>query len=90
MNVMRLRPPKTAKETTTQMKTYTIDADNSITVFASEKEAATAGCTTLACFTSEQELGNLAATWPGDRLIEIWNSLPGVTRVKKLPTTNRP
>ena len=65
------------------MKTFTIDADNSITAFASEKDAASADCTTLACFTSEQELGKLAATWPGDRLIEIWNSLPGVTPVKK-------
>ena len=65
------------------MKTFTIDADNSITAFASEKEAASADCTTLACFTSEQELEKLAATWPGDRLIEIWNSLPGVTPVKK-------
>jgi hypothetical protein len=65
------------------MKTFTIDADNSITAFASEKQAASADCTTLACFSTEQELGKLAATWPGNRLIEIWNRLPGVTPVKK-------
>ena len=65
------------------MKTYTIEADNSITDFASEKEAASADCSTLACFSTEQELGKLAASWPGNRLIEIWNSLPGVTPVKK-------
>jgi hypothetical protein len=29
------------------------------------------------------ELGRLSEGWPASRLVEIWNSLPGVTRVKK-------
>ena len=32
-------------------------------------------------FTSQQELAALAAKWPGARLVEIWNSPPGVEPV---------
>ncbi len=34
-------------------------------------------------FTSESALAELAATWPTSRLVEIYNSLAGVTPVKK-------
>jgi Protein of unknown function (DUF3489) len=34
-------------------------------------------------FASEQELQELAGTWPMKRLIEIWNHLPGVSAVAK-------
>ena len=34
-------------------------------------------------FKSVKELGKLATDWPTDRLIEIWNSLPGQQPVKK-------
>src|SRR6202011_6144941 len=34
-------------------------------------------------FSTAAELNGLAANWPGERLVEIWNSLPGATAVKK-------
>jgi hypothetical protein len=63
------------------MKTFTIDAENNITTHASAEEAAAAPGTDR--FNSAAELNALAANWPGDRLVEIWNSLPGATSVKK-------
>jgi hypothetical protein len=67
------------------MKTFTIDAENNITTHASAEEAAAAAGTDH--FNSAAELSALAANWPGERLVEIWNSLPGATPVKKF--TNR-
>src|SRR6266851_4420624 len=60
------------------MTTYTIDAENSITAFGSKQEAGEGET-----FGSQQELADLAATWPANRLIEIWNGIPGLTPVKK-------
>ncbi len=34
-------------------------------------------------FGNEAALAKLAANWPAARLLEIWNSLPGATEVKK-------
>ena len=64
------------------MQTFTIDSDNDITFHASLKqtEGKQEGTET---FTSSRELDKLAARWPAARLIEIWNSLPGVVPVKK-------
>ena len=39
-------------------------------------------------FTSAQELATLTAKWPVDRLVLIWNSLPGVKPVRRF--TSRP
>src|SRR5258706_3581984 len=65
------------------MKTFTIDNDNNISAFATQEEAAAAATTTpVDTFTSQQELGKLAAAWPTDRLVAIWNSLPGVAPAK--------
>ena len=69
------------------MKTFTIDADNNISVFTSKKEAAAATATPFDPFTSQSELAELATEWPMSRLVEIWNSIPGVTAVSKF--TNR-
>ena len=65
------------------MQTFTIDSENNITVFASYKEAKTSDATGAVIFTTEDELAKLAADWPISRLVEIWNSLPGATPVKK-------
>jgi hypothetical protein len=64
------------------MKTYTIENEtNNITVHATKQEAeAVAGSE---CFANEATLAKLAANWPTARLVEIWNSLPGETQVKK-------
>jgi hypothetical protein len=69
------------------MKTFTIDSDNSITVFATKKEAAAASTTPFDSFASPSELAELAADWPMQRLVEIWNGIPGVNAVTKF--TNR-
>jgi cell division septation protein DedD len=60
------------------MKTYTIDAENSITAFATKQEAG--DCES---FGSQQELTDHAAKWPANRLVEVWNGIPGLTPVKK-------
>src|SRR4030088_880871 len=64
------------------MPTFTIDADNNITVLASSQqtEEREKGTET---FSNPQELAALAAKWPGTRLVEIWNSLPGVEPVER-------
>jgi len=68
------------------MKAFSIDAENNITVHGSRKAAIeavenmTAG--EGAVFASEEQLAEVAGA-NGKRLIEIWNSLPGVTPVKK-------
>jgi hypothetical protein len=62
--------------------TFTIDVDNNITVLASSQqiEEREEGTET---FSNPQELAALAAKWPGARLVEIWNSLPGVEPVER-------
>src|SRR5277367_4673417 len=64
------------------MKTFTIENNtNNITAHASVKEAETVANSDR--FASEAALAKLAANWPVARLVEIWNSLPGQTPVKK-------
>jgi hypothetical protein len=65
------------------MKTFTIDADNNISVFTSKEEAAAASVTPFGPFTSQSELAEVAAEWPASRLVEIWNGIPGVTAITK-------
>src|SRR6267154_5515409 len=67
--------------------TFTIDVDNNITVLASSQriEERQEGTET---FSSPHQLAALAAQWPGSRLVEIWNSLPGVEPVERF--TSRP
>src|SRR3989304_1312784 len=65
------------------MKTFNIDNENNITIFASYKEAKTSDATDAVIFTTEDELAQLAAHWPTHRLVDLWNSLTGVTPVKK-------
>src|SRR3989441_1075942 len=60
------------------MKTYTIDTENSITAHATKQEAGEGES-----FSTQQELASLVAEWPTDRLIEVWNGIPGLAPVKK-------
>jgi len=71
-----------------KMKTFTIDNENNISAFASPEDAAAATTTPFDSFATEQELAELATGWPADRLVAIWNSLPGVTPVKKFKDRN--
>ena len=61
------------------MTTFAIDNDNTITAFGSAAETST---TPFDSFASSKELAGLVAGWPADRLIAIWNDLPGVEPVK--------
>jgi hypothetical protein len=58
------------------MKSFSIDRDNHTAALAGSKKAENA-------FHSEAELYKLTADWPVSRLVEIWNSIPGFTAVKK-------
>src|SRR6266850_5074389 len=60
------------------MSTYTTDTENSITAHASKQQAGEGES-----FSSQQELASLVAEWPANRLIEVWNGIPGLTPVKK-------
>jgi len=67
----------------TKMKHFTIDAENNITVHASRNAA---GATGVGVFANEVQFADLIG--PNlKRLVEIWNSLPGVKPVTKF--TNR-
>ncbi len=64
------------------MTTFTIETEsNNITAHATEHEAK--AVPNAVVFSSAEQLAVLAASWPTTRLIEIWNSIPGVTPVKK-------
>src|ERR1700694_4838884 len=60
------------------MPTFSIDAENSITALGSQ-QADFEG----EIFANHKELADLAAKWPANRLIEVWNGIPGLTSVKK-------
>jgi hypothetical protein len=56
------------------MTTFAIDTDNTITAYL----AGEAVPEDQARFSSEKELAKLAANWPAERLVEIWNGFAGV------------
>lgn len=63
------------------MNTFVIDSENNITLIGTGEQAPeTVGSEK---FKSSAEMANLAESWPSERLVEIWNSLPGVVPVKK-------
>ena len=63
------------------MKIFTIENDYNITAHATVQEAEAVA--NAERFRNESGLHKLAADWPASRLVEIWNSLPGVTPIKK-------
>jgi hypothetical protein len=64
------------------MKNFTIENEtNNITVHGSVDESE--AVPNAERFSDEVALARLAAKWPAARLVEIWNSLPGETPVKK-------
>src|SRR5258708_36894434 len=81
MNV--IVPAVSRQKEGTYMKTFTIDTDNNISAFATPAEAAATSITPFDTFASQKELVSLVAKWPAERLVAIWNSLPGVTPGKK-------
>src|SRR3954452_13767683 len=63
----------------TFMSSFRIDAQNNITAFGSEQIEGSGGET----FSNRQELAAIAEKWPAARLVDIWNSLPGVEPVQR-------
>ena len=62
---------------------FTIEKDtNNIAVHATAQDAKRVPNTEV--FQNEAALTKLAAKWPAERLVEIWNALPGEAPVKKL------
>src|ERR1700688_4834504 len=65
-----------------KMKSFTIENEtNNITIHATVQDAEAVA--NAERFRNEAGLQKLAADWPAARLVDIWNSLPGVTEVKK-------
>ena len=65
------------------MTTFTIDNENNITAHGTPEEAAAANATPCDGFSSQKELAELIAGWPPTRMVDVWNSLPGVKPVKR-------
>jgi hypothetical protein len=71
------------------MNTFTIDANNSITAFASLDQARAAKIHNAEYFGSSQELAKLVASWSRTRPVEIWNSFAGVAPFTTLKPVKR-
>jgi hypothetical protein len=72
------------------MTIYTLEAETgNITAFPTAEAAAAATQTPFDVFTSQQELAELIAPWPADRLLSTYNSLPGVPPLKRLQDPKR-
>ena len=56
------------------MRLFAIDTDNTITAYPAAGQIPEG----QEQFASEKELAKLAANWPSDRLLQIWNSFAGV------------
>jgi hypothetical protein len=56
------------------MRLFAIDNDNNITAFAAAEQIPEGH----ERFATEKELAKIAATWPADRTIQVWNSFAGV------------
>ncbi|MEO5952549.1 MAG: hypothetical protein ABIQ44_08815 [Chloroflexia bacterium] len=82
MNVITAE--RISKAATENHMTFVIDVDNNITAYtAATAPSGTELKLSEESFGAEKEFASLAGAWPAARLIEIWNSLPGVTPVKK-------
>jgi Protein of unknown function (DUF3489) len=65
------------------MRTIAINEKNRIAIFVSKKEAAAASQTPFDTFSNQKELTEVTADWPMQRLIGVWNNIPGVNQVSK-------
>ena len=64
--------------------TFTIDNENNITAHGTPEEAAATTATPFDSFASQKELAKLAAAWPTERLVEVWNGFAGVVPFDQL------
>ena len=56
------------------MRLFAIDNDNTITAFPAAEQIPEG----QEHFATDKELAKLAANWPADRLVQVWNSFAGV------------
>src|SRR5258707_5299218 len=61
------------------MTTFSIDSENVITRYDSAAEVPDAAVV----FATEEQVNALAQHWPGARLVDVWNGIPGVEPVRK-------
>src|ERR1700752_3415457 len=72
------------------MTIYTLESETgNIIAFPTPEAAVPASQTPFDVFTSQQELAELIAHWPADRLLAVYNSLPGVQPLKSLQDSQR-
>jgi hypothetical protein len=72
------------------MTIYTLENETgNITAFPTAEAAVAANETPFDVFTSQQELAELMANWPADRMLSTYNSLPGVAPLKSLSDPKR-
>jgi hypothetical protein len=64
-----------------KMNTFVLDSENGITVYSAGDQPTEADGAQR--FKTVDELWQLAEGWPATRLVEIWNSIPGLPPVKK-------
>ena len=65
-----------------KMKTFTIENEtNNITIHGTVQDAESVA--NAERFRNEGGLAKLTVDWPASRLVDVWNSLPGATPVKK-------
>ena len=65
------------------MKAFVLTADNHITAYASRALAQASLSEGAVLFASAAELAEGSANWPSARLLQIWNSIPGLAPVRK-------
>lgn len=61
------------------VKTFVIDPANNVVIYADSPQ----GPHGVGRFANEKQFAKLSTDWPGERLIEIWNKLPGAKPVRK-------
>ena len=86
--VIHVMTAQSAAPRRTIMKTFTIDSENNITRVRHRRGGRRCDPTPFDTFASQQELAELAVAWPAERLVAIWNSLPGVKPVKGFKSAN--
>src|ERR1019366_8830541 len=82
MEVMNVLIAAEAAKRRFKMKTFTIENEsNDVTLHTTVEEAE--AVPNAERFRNEAALAKLAGNWPAARLVDIWNSLPGASPVKK-------
>ena len=67
------------------MRLFAIDTDNNITAFPAAEQIPEG----QEHFASEKELAKLAANWPADRLVQVWNGFAGVAALRRHSSRSR-